>query len=347
MWEAVASFFYCVGGFMIQIENLGKIYPGNGTPVEALKNISLTVEDGDIYGIIGLSGAGKSTLVRCINYLEKPTSGRVLIDGVDLGGLSQPELLKERQKIGMIFQGFNLLAQRRALRNVCFPMEIACYSKKDAVKRATELLELVGLGDRMNSYPSQLSGGQQQRVAIARALATNPKVLLCDEATSALDPNTTSQILELLREINEKLGVTIIIITHEMKVVQQICNKVAVIDQSEIVEKGLVSEIFLNPKSQIAKQLILPKSEAVEQVTGTRCIRIVFDGNSAFEPVVSNIVLECHAAVNILGADTKNISGKAYGQMILQLPEDTASVDRILNYLKSRNIRYEEEPYNA
>ncbi len=327
---------------MIQIEHLGKTYESAAGNVEALRDINLTIEDGDIFGIIGLSGAGKSTLVRCINYLEKPTSGRVVFDGHDLNDLSKKELLKMRQQIGMIFQGFNLLSQKKALKNVCFPMEIAGVPKAEARARAKELLELVGLGDRLDAYPSQLSGGQKQRVAIARALAMNPRVLLCDEATSALDPNTTRSILELLQHINRTLGVTIVIITHEMKVIEQICNRVAVIDQSQIVETGLVKDVFVNPRSRIARELILPKSEAVDLVTGTRCVRIVFDGNSAFEPVVSNIVLECHCAVNILGADTKNIGGKAYGQMILQLPEEEASVARILAYLDSRGIHYEE-----
>ena len=327
---------------MIQIEHLGKTYESAAGNVEALRDINLTIEDGDIFGIIGLSGAGKSTLVRCINYLEKPTSGRVVFDGHDLNDLSKKELLKMRQQIGMIFQGFNLLSQKKALKNVCVPMEIAGVPKAEARARAKELLELVGLGDRLDAYPSQLSGGQKQRVAIARALAMNPRVLLCDEATSALDPNTTRSILELLQHINQTLGVTIVIITHEMKVIEQICNRVAVIDQSQIVETGLVKDVFVNPRSRIARELILPKSEAVDLVTGTRCVRIVFDGNSAFEPVVSNIVLECHCAVNILGADTKNIGGKAYGQMILQLPEEEASVARILSYLDSRGIHYEE-----
>ena len=327
---------------MIQIEHLGKTYESAAGNVEALRDINLTIEDGDIFGIIGLSGAGKSTLVRCINYLEKPTSGRVVFDGHDLNDLSKKELLKMRQQIGMIFQGFNLLSQKKALKNVCFPMEIAGVPKAEARARAKELLELVGLGDRLGAYPSQLSGGQKQRVAIARALAMKPRVLLCDEATSALDPNTTRSILELLQHINQTLGVTIVIITHEMKVIEQICNRVAVIDQSQIVETGLVKDVFVNPRSRIARELILPKSEAVDLVTGTRCVRIVFDGNSAFEPVVSNIVLECHCAVNILGADTKNIGGKAYGQMILQLPEEEASVARILSYLDSRGIHYEE-----
>lgn len=328
---------------MIQLENLCKTFTTDGGEVHAVQDVNLTIEDGDIFGIIGLSGAGKSTLVRCINYLEKPTSGDVVFNGVSLGSLSHKELLATRKSMSMIFQGFNLLSQRTALKNVCYPLEISKVPKKEAREKARSLLELVGLGDRSDSYPSQLSGGQKQRVAIARALATDPKVLLCDEATSALDPNTTRSILDLLKNINETLGVTIIVITHEMKVVEQICNKVAVLDGGVVVETGLVKDVFMAPKSQRAKELILPKSAAVKLVDGKKLLRIVFDGNSSFEPVISNLSLECHTAVNILGADTKNIDGKAYGQMLLQLPDDEAATVRIKNYLDSINIKYEEE----
>jgi D-methionine transport system ATP-binding protein len=328
---------------MIQLKNLCKTFTTDGGEVHAVQDVNLTIEDGDIFGIIGLSGAGKSTLVRCINYLEKPTSGDVVFNGVSLGSLSHKELLATRKSMSMIFQGFNLLSQRTALKNVCYPLEISKVPKKEAREKARSLLELVGLGDRSDSYPSQLSGGQKQRVAIARALATDPKVLLCDEATSALDPNTTRSILDLLKNINETLGVTIIVITHEMKVVEQICNKVAVLDGGVVVETGLVKDVFMAPKSQRAKELILPKSAAVKLVDGKKLLRIVFDGNSSFEPVISNLSLECHTAVNILGADTKNIDGKAYGQMLLQLPDDEAATVRIKNYLDSINIKYEEE----
>ena len=332
---------------MIELINLCKTFPMDSGSVEAVKNVSLTIEDGDIFGIIGLSGAGKSTLVRCINYLERPTSGRVVFDGVDLGALSHKELLRTRQSMSMIFQGFNLLSQRTAERNICYPMEIAGVPKKEAREKALKLLEIVGLADKADSYPSQLSGGQKQRIAIARALATDPKVLLCDEATSALDPTTTTAILDLLKNINETMGVTIIVITHEMRVVEQICSKVAVLNHGQVVETGRVKEVFMAPKSQMAKELILPKSAAVPRVDGKEVIRIVFDGNSAFEPVISNLSLECHTAVNILGADTKNIDGRAYGQMLLQLPDDETSVFRIKSYLDSINIHYEEENYNA
>ncbi len=332
---------------IIKIKNLNKTYITKNGSLTALDNINLDIQKGEIFGIIGLSGAGKSTLVRCINYLEQPTEGEVVFNGMTLGSLSAKKLREARQSIGMIFQNFNLLEQRTALKNICFPLEIAGTPKHDAVKRARELLKLVGLADKEKSYPSQLSGGQKQRVAIARALATRPQVLLCDEATSALDPNTTASILELLQSINETLGVTIIVITHEMSVIEKICNRVAVIDKSHIVEMGNVKDVFLNPSSDIAKQLILPKGEAVKRIEGKHTIRIVFDGESSFEPVISNMTLECRTPVNILFADTKNIDGKAFGQMVLQLPNDESSQKRILSYLDKININYKEEDFNA
>ena len=332
---------------MIELKHLSKVYDNGKTRVEAVKDVNLVIEDGDVFGIIGLSGAGKSTLIRCINFLEKPTEGQVIFDGVDLGSISHRELLKKRQSMSMIFQSFNLLSQRNALDNVCYPLEIAGVSKKDARIKAAELLKTVGLEDKASSYPAQLSGGQQQRVAIARALATDPKILLCDEATSALDPNTTSAILELLKEINRTMGVTIIVITHEMRVIEQICNKVAVIDKSRIVEQGPVTEIFTAPKSQIAKQLILPKNEGVPEAEGFRCLRLVFDGTSAFEPIISGLSRNCDADVNILGANTKNIDGVAYGQMLIQLPEDEDATAKIKEYLDAKNVKYKEEGLNV
>ena len=330
---------------MIELKNLSKIYDNGKTRVEAVKDINLTIEDGDIFGIIGLSGAGKSTLIRCINFLEKPTEGQVIFDGVDLGAISHKELLKKRQSMSMIFQNFNLLSQRTALDNICYPLEIAGNSKNEAREKARKLLAIVGLSDKEKSYPVQLSGGQQQRIAIARALATDPKVLLCDEATSALDPTTTSSILNLLKEINKNMGVTIIVITHEMRVIEQICNKVAVIDKSHIVEEGPVREVFTAPKSQIAKQLILPKNQGVPAAEGFRCLRLVFDGTSAFEPIISALSRQCNTDVNILGANTKNIEGVAYGQMLIQLPEDEAKV--IKEFLDSKKVKYEEEGLNV
>lgn len=327
---------------IVRIQNLNKTFRGRAGTVVALDGIDLDIMRGEIFGIIGLSGAGKSTLVRCINFLETPTEGTVTVDGQDLGKLSKKELLRARRNMGMIFQQFNLLQQRTALENICFPLEIAGVSKADAQKRARELLEIVGLSERAGNYPSQLSGGQQQRVAIARALATNPKILLCDEATSALDPTTTRSILSLLKEINKTLGITVIIITHEMSVIEEICQRVAIIDSSRIAEVGAVDHVFTRPQSAMAKQLIYPDGKRGELATGKRYCRIVFDGNSSFEPVVSNMVLECKAAVNIMFADTKNIDGKAYGQMILQLPEDERAANRALVYLQTQNVHVEE-----
>ena len=326
---------------MIELKNLEKTYRTSKGSVTAIKDINITINDGEIFGIIGLSGAGKSTLVRCINYLERPTSGQVIIDGKELGSLKTKELLKTRQNIGMVFQGFNLLAQRNVIKNICYPLEIAGMKKADAVKRAESLLELVGLSDKAKAYPSQLSGGQKQRVAIARALAAKTHYLLCDEATSALDPDTTRSVLELLKKINRTLGVTIIVITHEMKVVERICNKVAVLDHGTVAEKGLVKDIFIAPKSAIAKDLILPKGATAHFTPKGELVRIVFDGRKSNEPVISNLSLECRTAVNIMSADTKEIGGRAYGQMLLRLPEDQASVERIFAYLDSHEVQYE------
>ena len=328
---------------MIEIKHLGKTYSAPGGDIVALEDINLKIEDGEIFGIIGLSGAGKSTLVRCINLLERPTEGQVLLDGKNLTALSKKELLALRQSIGMIFQGFNLLEQRSVLKNVCFPLEIAGVDKKQARARAMELLQLVGLADRAASYPSQLSGGQKQRVAIARALATRPKYLLCDEATSALDPNTTRSILELLREINKTMGVTIVVITHEMKVIDQICDRVAVIDPSRIAEEGRVSQVFTNPKSQIARDLIIPKDRAVLDTKGGRRLRLTFNGEYSNAPVISDMVLECQAPVNILFADTKEFEGVIYGHMIIELPNDPRQAEKIIVWLKNSQVTWKEE----
>lgn len=328
---------------LIEIKNLKKVFETANGPIVALNDINLTINDGEIYGIIGLSGAGKSTLVRCINLLERPTEGDVVLDGKSLTALSKKELLITRRSIGMIFQGFNLLAQRNVLQNICYPLEIAGVNAREAKERARELLRVVGLSDRAKSYPSQLSGGQKQRVAIARALATKPKYLLCDEATSALDPNTTSSILQLLKEINRTMGVTIIVITHEMKVIDTICDRVAVIDKSCIAEEGFVSDIFTNPKSEIARSLIIPQAKSAEKIQGKNKLRIVFNGESSDKPVISNLVIECQVPVNILFADTKDIDGRAYGQILIGLPDNDRQVERVLNYLNENSITYSKE----
>lgn len=301
---------------MIKIEHLDKTFKGKTQTVYALKDINLDIQKGDIFGIIGMSGAGKSTLIRCMNFLERPTSGTVKIDGKDLADLSDKELRKTRQEVAMIFQHFNLLQQRNVRGNIAFSMEIAGMKKADIDARIDELLEIVDLKDRALMYPAQLSGGQKQRVAIARALATNPKIILCDEATSALDPATTQSILKLLKDINRKYGITIVIITHEMTVVESICSHVAIIDDGQLAEVGTVEKVFTQPESRTAKRIIYQKSAGNQAALGKRCIRVVFDGKSSYEPVISNLIMECKIAVNIMFADTKDIDGKAYGHMI-------------------------------
>lgn len=329
-------------GPMIQVENLCKSFSTKSGVVEAAKNISFSIEKGEIFGIIGLSGAGKSTLVRCLNLLERPTSGTVKINGKNLTELSERELRKERQKIGMIFQHFNLLMQRTALDNVCFPMEIAGIKKAEARKKALEYLKIVGLEEKALSYPSQLSGGQKQRVAIARVLASDPQILLCDEATSALDPQTTKAILELIKEINRDYGITVVVITHEMSVVQEICDKVAVLERGSLVETGTVEELFRNPKTDEAKKLVFSERAQIQEMKGKRLIRVTFEEKSSFEPVIANLVLTYRTPVNILYADTKNINGQAQGEMILQLPEIEEVADKMIQYLKEINMGVEE-----
>lgn len=327
---------------MIQIKNVTKTFTGKDNTVEALKGINLEIHQGEIYGIIGMSGAGKSTLVRCLNFLERPTSGTVCVEGKDLSMLSDKELRETRTHIAMIFQHFNLLMQRSVLDNVCFPLEIAGVKKAKARKRAMELLETVGLAEKAGAYPAQLSGGQKQRVAIARVLANNPEILLCDEATSALDPQTTKSILNLLKEINRERGITIVVITHEMSVVQEICSHVAVLDHGRLAESGAVEELFRTPKTEAAKKLLLKGFAHISRMKGERKIRVTFAGKSAFEPVIGNIILECKTPVNILYADTKTINGNAEGEMILQLPDSVEIADKIVEYFQKKGLGVEE-----
>ncbi len=322
---------------MIEIKNLSKTFLSGDGSVEALKNVSMTIEDGDIYGIIGMSGAGKSTLVRCINMLERPTAGQVLIDGCDLAQLSDKELREVRRSVSMIFQSFNLLAQRTCIKNICFPLELAGMSKADARARATELLELVGLPDKADAYPAQLSGGQKQRIAIARALATNPKILLCDEATSALDPKTTRSVLSLIKDINQKMGITVIVITHQMSVVEEICNKVSILDHGSVVEEGTVSTVFSRPKSEAAKRLVFPDgvTETLPLKEGEHHIRVVFNGaDAANTPLIAQLAIDKNISANILGANTKSIEGMAYGNMLLGISGDESTVKTAIDYLQ-------------
>ena len=327
---------------IIEIRGLGKWFDTKNGRIDALRDINLSIEKGEIFGIIGRSGAGKSTLVRCINMLERPTEGKVYFEGRDMGALSQGQLNIVRRSMGMIFQQFNLLMQRNALDNVCFPMELAGVSGAKARKKAAEMLELVGLEKRASAYPSQLSGGQKQRVAIARALSTEPRVLLCDEATSALDPETTDSILGLIRDINKRLGITAVVITHEMDVIEKICSKVAIISKGVIAETGTVNEVFFHPRSEIARRLVVPEALHPDKMKLPKLYRLIFDGQSSFDPVVSNMVLACGKPVNIMYASTQDIGGTAFGQMVLQLPEDEESIARIQAYVKEHGLYLEE-----
>lgn len=332
---------------MIEIRNLAKTYHGAEGDFTAVKNINLTINDGDIFGIIGLSGAGKSTLVRCINLLEVPTEGDVLVDGRSMLSLSRRELLAARQKIGMIFQGFNLLMQRNVIGNVLFPLEISGVPRREALRKAAEMLEVVGLSDKAKAYPAQLSGGQRQRVAIARVLATNPKIILSDEATSALDPQTTSSILHLLKDLNTRFGITIIVITHEMSVIREICTDVAVLDNGRIAESGSVDQIFRAPQTAAARRLVLPDNSSipVEEIRSGRKVRITFTGLTAFEPILGNIMIECRAPLNILYASTKTMNGRAVGEMIVQLPDDPKLSCKFWDYFVCKGLNPQEVEY--
>ena len=334
---------------MIEIKHLSKTFQMKDGAVNALKDINLTIPDGSIYGIIGMSGAGKSTLVRCINLLERPTEGSVVIDGTAMETLSPAALRERRREITMIFQQFNLLMQRSCLKNICFPMELAGVKKADAEKRAKELLEMVGLPDKANAYPAQLSGGQKQRIAIARALATNPKVLLCDEATSALDPNTTHSILTLIKDINQKLGITVVVITHQMSVIEEICSRVAILDGGVVAEQGKVEDIFSNPHTDAARRLVYPGGVSLEQYpAGTHAVRVAFNGGTAYQPLIASLAIDLGVKVNILGADTRNIEGRAFGTMLLGLPDDPNEAAKALSYIRAQpNVSAEEVEYHV
>lgn len=327
---------------MIQLKDISKEFKVGKTTVAAVKDVNLTIQDGDIFGIIGFSGAGKSTLVRCMNLLERPTSGQVIVNDVDLTRLKRKQLLAARKKIGMIFQQFNLLSQRTVEANVRYPLEIEGVPKAQADARVAELLQLVDLQDKAKSYPAQLSGGQKQRVAIARALAPRPEIILCDEATSALDPITTSSILNLLKSLNQKLGVTIVVITHEMRVVEQICNHVAVMGEGRIKEQGTVHDVFLRPQSETARKLINPAGQDEIEAPDRNTLRLAFTGEESGAPVISDMTVQCEVMVNILSANTESIGGKPFGQMLIELPDDVAAQRRIKDYLDGRGITYEE-----
>lgn len=335
---------------MITLENITKTYGGK-TQVHALKGISLTIEDGEIFGIIGKSGAGKSTLVRCINMLEKPTSGKVIIDDKDLMTMSDSQLREERKNIGMIFQHFNLLSSRTVFGNIAFPLELVGASKDVIKKKVADLLELVGLTDRQYNYPAQLSGGQKQRVGIARALASDPKILLCDEATSALDPQTTKSILELLQDINKRMGITIIIITHEMAVVKEICDRVAVIEGGVIKEEGRVVDVFTSPKSQTMKDFVksvinmalpdgLAKLGVTDQPAPDRnmLVRLRFKGAVTNDPVVATIVRKFDVNVSVLYGNIDYIQDEPFGYLIVVIIGDMETQAKAFQYIKNLPI---------
>ena len=334
---------------IIQIQHLNKTFGSGDGAVHALEDINLDIQKGEIFGIIGLSGAGKSTLVRCINLLERPTSGRVIVDGKEMTALSEKELRLARRNVTMIFQSFNLLMQRTCLGNICFPMELSGVSRAKARSRARELLELVGLSSKADAYPAQLSGGQKQRIAIARALATDPKVLLCDEATSALDPTTTASILSLLKDLNRKLGVTVVVITHQMSVIEEICSRVAILDGGVVAEQGAVEDIFSHPTTDAARRLVYPNGASIQQYpAGTHAVRVAFDGGTAYQPLIASLAIDCGVKVNILGADTRNIDGRAFGTMLLGLPDDPNDAARALSYIRSQpNVSAEEVEYHG
>ncbi len=318
---------------IVELRGLSKTFGSGEDQVAALKKVSVAVRPGEIFGIIGLSGAGKSTLVRCINLLERPDEGQVLFHGKDLMKMSTRELRAMRRKISMIFQSFNLLEQRNSLDNICFPMELAGVPRTDAKRRAMELLETVGLPDKAAAYPVQLSGGQKQRIAIARALASDPEVLLCDEATSALDPQTTDSILKLLQKISRERKITVIIITHQMSVIEQICNRVAILDSGEVAEIGEVEQVFSNPQTAAGRRLVTPDVALPLSTWEGPVARIAFNGNMSEEPIIASAALELGICLSILGADTRNVDGKAFGTMLVSLPAEPEKREAVLNYL--------------
>ena len=323
---------------MIEIKNLSKWY-GN---FQVLKNCNVNVEKGEVVVVCGPSGSGKSTLIKTVNALEPFQKGEIIVDGVSVGD-PKTDLPKLRSRVGMVFQHFELFPHLSIRENLILAqMKVLGRSREESLARGLKLLDRVGLLAHADKYPGQLSGGQQQRVAIARALATNPKIILCDEATSALDPTTTTSILNLLREINRRMGITIVIITHEMSVVESTCTHVAIIDDGQLAECGTVESVFSQPKSAAAKKLIFRTAGADSGAMGERMIRIVFEGSSADEPTISDLAMQCHVAVNIRYADTREVSGKLFGQMILQLPEDHLQQEKAIYFLQNKGLRVEE-----
>ncbi|MFK4784961.1 methionine ABC transporter ATP-binding protein [Fusobacterium sp. MFO224] len=326
---------------MIRIENVNKTYPNNFT---AVKNVNLHIRKGDIFGIIGLSGAGKSSLIRLLNRLEEPTSGQIIIDGTNMTALNKKELLEKRKKIGMIFQHFNLLSSRTVEENIAFSLEIAKWEKSKIQSRVEELLDLVELSDKKKSYPSQLSGGQKQRVAIARALANNPEILLSDEATSALDPKTTKAILQLIRNIQNKLGLTVVMITHQMEVIRDICNKVAVMSHGKIIETGGVHHIFSDPKTETTKELIsyLPNNEEstvnLMKTKGKMLIKVNFIGSISKDPIISKAIKKFDVNFNIIGGSIESLSTMRVGHLYVELSGEFKEQELVISWLKEEGV---------
>ena len=330
---------------MISFSHVSKTFGTPEHPVYAVQDVSLEIREGEIFGIIGFSGAGKSTLVRCINLLERPTQGSVVVDGKEMTSLTPAQLRQARKKIGMIFQHFNLMPSRTVFGNVAYPLRGSGLSKQQVAEKVRRLLALVDIADKENAYPSQLSGGQKQRVAIARALANDPKVLLCDEATSALDPTTTRSILRLIQDINRRMGITAVIITHEMAVVEEICSHVAILERGRMVETGTVEAVFSNPQTEAGRRLVFPEGANIDKFPVAGVVRVVFNGGSSYEPLIASLAIDCGVKVNILGADTRNVNGKAFGSMLLGLPEDHGEAVRAMNYLKAqKDVTVEEVP---
>ena len=337
---------------MIDIKNISKVYKTKSGELTAVDDVNLSIAKGEIFGIIGYSGAGKSTMIRLLNGLEKPTTGSVVVSGQDIAKASGNQLREARQKISMIFQHFNLLWSRTVEENIAFPLEIAGVSEDKRGKRVEELIELVGLKGRGKAYPSQLSGGQKQRVGIARALANNPEVLLCDEATSALDPETTDSILELLLDINKQIGLTIVLITHEMHVIRKICNRVAVMEAGKVVEQGDVLTVFQNPQAPITKNFVSQASgetqemqDSLEQILASypsgKIVKLTFTGATTEQPVISQIIKEFDLVVNIVHGKISNTTGGSFGTLFIHIDGDKAQVSEALNFLTKQAIQTE------
>lgn len=339
---------------MIRLENVSKTFTDSNKEVHAVNNVSLTINDGDIFGIIGFSGAGKSTLVRCINLLEKPTEGKVFVDDAEITALSGKELRKARKKIGMIFQHFNLMPSRTIFGNVAYPLRGSGLSKEEIKEKVHHLLELVGISEKENAFPSQLSGGQKQRVAIARALANDPGILLCDEATSALDPQTTKSILKLLQQLNQTLGITVVVITHEMAVVKEICNRVAVMDHGDVVEEGEVFHVFASPKEPLTRsfikttsnlqkieELIAADSPVVATKKGELIVRLSYVEKNTSEPLISTVTQKFGIILNIVFADVEIVQNAPIGGTVAIVSGESSRIDEALQYLRDKNVGVE------